>query len=360
MAGGIWLKNQWGGGVIISNKKSELFVGTFLATLIILLIVFRSGEHFSDVDNYIAMYKDVLSGGTANTEFSFVLFSKISVFMGVSYLGLFLIYALISIYSKYFFLRRLAFRPTLVVILYGISYFILYEFVQMRAGTALGVFLVALVFYSREETLKSLVVCFLASFIHYSIIPLVILLFSSPILFKIKCKQFLGLSLFGFSFSVITIFFIFYFVLMSFFPVLDFRYVFIDMIYSTLNWILPSRIYEGYFGVNGLPVAIVSMKQVLSIFLATISVTILIFGLLKREWIYYFSCFMVISSFWVYFFFGNLGVITERLSEILLLFIIVVIDGVIKSNKAMGYFLFCIISSVFLINLLTRASYFEY
>jgi hypothetical protein len=186
------------------------------------------------------------------------------------------------------------------------------------------------------------------------------LLFSSPVLFNIKCKQFLGLSLFGFYFSVITIFFIFYYVLMSFFPVLDFRYVFIDMIYSTLNWSLPSRIYEGYIDVNRLPVAIVSMKQVLSIFLTIISVTILIFGLLKREWIYYFSCFMVISSFWVYFFFGNLGVISERLSEMLLLFIIVVIDGVIKSNKAMGYFLFCIISSVFLINLLTRASYFKY
>jgi len=343
--------------VITLNKNSKLFA---ITSSLIALIVYRSGGAFSDVDNYIEMYNSVIGGSTVNTELSFVLFSKMSGFMGFSYLGVFFIYALISIYSKYYFLSRFVFRPSLAVLLYGVSYFILYEFVQMRVGAAFGVFLVSLVFYDRNDHFKFIVTCVLASLLHYSIIPLALLLLLSPVFFKFKYEKFLGMSLAGIVFLLVTVFMIMFFFLMSFFPVLDFRFVFIESLYNLFSWVLPSRIYTGYVGSAFTPAASFSMKLVLSVVLSIISIVALLCGLLKKSWIYYFSGLMVIFSFWIYFFIGHMGVFAERLAEIFLLFIIVVLDGVIEKNRVLGLSLFYIVLSAFLVNLVTRASYFEF
>jgi hypothetical protein len=229
----------------------------------------------------------------------------------------------------------------------------------MRVGAAFGVFLCSLIFYSRGDMFKSLLICFLASFLHYSVIPLALLLFLSPFFLRVKRNQFLGLSVAGIVFLSVTVFAVLYFTLMIFFSALDFRVYLIDVIDSALNWILPSRLYEGYFGSDFFPVTTLSMKMVLSVVLTIISIFVLLCGFLKKEWIYYFSCFMVVFSFWVYLFLGHLGVFSERLAEILLLFIIVVLDGTIKGSRTVGLFLFFIVFSVFLLNLLTRASYFK-
>jgi len=342
--------------MIILNKNIGLFA---TISLLILLIIFRPGEVFFDVDNYIKMYSKAIDGYEVNSEYSFTFFSKISDFMGLSYLGMFLIYALVSICTKYAFLKSFIVRPTLAIALYGVSYFILYEFVQMRVGAALGVFLISLIFYNRGEVLKALLACLLATILHYSIILLVIFLFLSPIFFRARSKQFLGLSLAGVIYLIVTACAVCFFTLTLLFPDLEFR--FINEIFDSVSyWILPSRIYEGYFSSNLTSVATFTLKTALSLVLTIISICLLLFDLVKKEWIYYFSSFMVVFSFWIYFFLGGVAAVAAgRLAGLCLLFIIVLLDGVINKNKAVGLFLYFLIFFIFSLNLLMRSSYFN-
>lgn len=343
------------GGMINYSLINKIVYSVLLVSLI-LLATFRTSENFYDVNNYINMYSDAISGARVNAEYSFVFISKLSQVIGLSYFGMFFIYALISLSTKLYVINNFSFSPLLIFVLYCSSYLILYEFVQMRAGAGFGVFLLSIVFYKDDKKLLSAVCIAVAVSLHYSIVFLFVLSFFSVLFIRNKKSS---VSMFGLLFLALTLVMIIYSVVSFVFPVVDFKPHFFSFFYGLAELVLPDRIYQGYFEYLNLEPYTPSMKQVLSLLLSFLTVLILFFKLISREWFYYYSCLMVIYGSWLYFFFAQFGVVVERMSELLILFFIFVVDGVIKKNARIGYAFFGFVFLVFFVNLSTRVTYIQ-
>jgi len=329
--------------------------------IIILIISFKSGVFFSDVDNYVEMYSNSVVGREVNAELSFVFLSKISDFFGASYFGLFFLYASISIISKKIFLKEFFNNPISGFLLYFVSYFILYEFVQMRAGASIGIFLLSVLFYNKRLYFKSFLFSILAISLHLSAIPLVILLYASSLFFhKSPFDPDYRLSVLGLCLYVLSFVFMLFHVFLIILPVIDLRSILFEVTHGLLHLFLPSRLYEGYIIKLQIADKSFSMKEVLSLIFSFICICFSFSNMMSKNWIYRFSNYMVVFSFWVYFFFGFLGLAAERLAELLILFMIIVVDGVIKKNKYLGWGLYISLIVVFLCNIIFRAAYFKF
>ncbi|WP_135445154.1 EpsG family protein [Vibrio tasmaniensis] len=327
-------------------------VSTFLVIILCVFITFRSGNDFYDVNNYISMFNEVSSGTLANAEFTFSLISKISQFFGTDYYGVFLCYSLISIFGKVYFLNRHIEYRWLGIILYVFSYFVLYEFVQMRAATGLGLFLIFVSLYIRGEKLLYCIIflCLSIAF-HYSMIVLLPSLLIVRFLASPYNNRY---ALLGGVSALTTI--------VSIYLLINFSLK-IPSVITLLNnprlfSFIPERIFQGYFVLVG-NMSPPSSKMIFSSFLSLIVSVLVFLKYIPNNRLHIFSALTVMLGSWVYLFLGSFGVVADRLAELCMIFIIVVLDGLLRKKLVMGLFFYSIILLIYSYNLVFRATYYS-
>lgn len=332
----------------IINTTSTLFI-----LMVCFLVSIRSGEHFSDVNNYISMYYDVIDKGVANAEMTFALISKFSNYLNLEYLGVFFIYSLISIFSKFYFWSSDIKNKKMILFLYLSTFFILYELVQMRVATALGLFLLFLTFWFERKRFLSILFLIAAVMFHYSI---GILLF---VFLLFICVCFICNGIFYRSFAVR--FFCVATIALSLYMIMSWSVGGIPFLNLSANGflggILPERLFKGYVENSELNL-VMSSKAMLSAFLACVCSMFLLLGYLDAKPIYIYSALSVLSSIWIYFFLGGAGVVADRLAELCIIFILLFVDGVLVRNFRVGFILYVAVFIIFSFNILFRAQYY--
>ncbi|TXZ07004.1 hypothetical protein FXE63_13725 [Vibrio mimicus] len=339
-----------GGGMKVYINIST-FIVFILITTICFLISIRSGNHFYDVKNYISMFYDVVQGHSPNAEATYYLISKICNFLGMGYIGLFLTYSIFSICCKVYFLKKEIENRLLIIMFYLLSFFILYEFVQMRVSTSFGFFLVFLHLFLNEKIKLSLIFLIAALSFHYSvfiyIFPIVIYLFA----FNLRGGGFFIMYLY----CILTIIISCYNLLnlLTRMPSL------IEIVSSdAMLSFMPERLYQGYIEnvtLNTIP----STKMLFTSFMSLLASVFLFLGIINTKRIYLFSAISVMFGSWIYIIAGSFGVVADRLAELCILFIIPFIDGVIERRYWFGILVYSFLVSIFSYNLFFRSTYFS-
>jgi len=155
---------------IVSEKK-ELKSTYFALIIFILFLVtaFRSSSCGSDYDNYVSYYYDSFRLSYIFLEPTFFAISNLSRLIFNSPIGIFIIYALISLLIKYYALRRLTSFYNFSILIFIPFYFLNHEMTQIRTGVATGFLLLSIVPLYQKNAKKFLILILLGSMFHYSL-----------------------------------------------------------------------------------------------------------------------------------------------------------------------------------------------
>lgn len=299
------------------------------------------------------MFNDVVSGKAANAEFTYSLVSNVSQYFGFGVYGVFFIYSAISIFGKLYFINNHITFKKLAAILYLCSFFILYEFVQMRASSALGLFLVFLtLYYKGASSWKVLLALVLSLSFHYSMIVLFFCFILSESLLRMGRYKNLALDLLSIFMILVSCY-----IVIGFFISVPSLVSFMSK--SSLSFLIPSRIYEGYF-LNDDGVFSTSSKMLLSASFTVVVSFLLLTRNLALDKAYFFSSISILISSLIYFSIGTLEVVADRLSELCIIFVIVVADGLLKKKRYFGICFYFAILLIFSYNTVFRATYFSF
>ncbi|EMW7172102.1 EpsG family protein [Vibrio fluvialis] len=339
-----------GGGMkIYINISNFIFIIFLVATCF--LISFRSENYFYDVRNYISMFNDVVQGYAPNAEITYYFISKVCNFFGMNHIGLFFIYSMISIYCKFYFLKKEIKNRTLIVIFYLLSFFILYEFVQMRVSTSFGLFLVFLHLFLDRKIKLSLIFLVSALSFHYSIFIYVI-----PLAIYFMAFGLRGVGTFiMYLYCMLTIVISCYNLLNLLIRMPSLIEIFSS---SAMLGVIPERLYQGYIEnvtINTVP----STKMLFTSFMSLLASVFLFLGIINTRKIYLFSAVSVMFGSWIYLIAGCFGVVADRLAELCILFVIPFIDGVIERRYWLGILVYIILMSIFSYNIFFRSTYFS-
>lgn len=178
----------------MSRKRTTLFIYLAGACILTLVAAFQLLGVSADHPHYLEYISDPQSRtGTEELSFSFILLVT-SLFPTLQTTLLFIIYAVLGVGIKLYVFFKKSKLPLLTLILYIPSYFLLHEYVQIRAAIAVGIFLLALDDIKNRNIKGYLIKSLLAMCFHWSsaiMIPLYLL--SKPI----KWPLLVALPLFG-------------------------------------------------------------------------------------------------------------------------------------------------------------------
>ena len=178
--------------IIVSLIFLEDYLGDYnnyaywgLCIILILFCAFRTIGVDPDSENYETIFKSSSNNPKLLVEFSFLFFTDIvkSFTNDVHYL--FLIYAFLGITIKFYALRQLSPWYFLPVVIYFGNYFILHDFIQIRAGVASAMLLLAIKPLSEGNKKRAIVYFLIANMFHYSSLVFYPILFFSNNLSKI-------------------------------------------------------------------------------------------------------------------------------------------------------------------------------
>ena len=185
-------------------KRSKLLEVILLTIFIIALVTFigTRGNSGADYLAYLDMFSlvpslDNFSLDTTSQihgEFGYLFLNSIIKTAGFEIVLLFIVIAILSIFSKFWFVFKTSSYPLLAISLYLSHYFILIEFVQVRWGAAIGLLCVCLYFFNENKKLKSLLFFFAAVSIHYFSFIFVFIYFLNCRWFTISRLNFLFLT----------------------------------------------------------------------------------------------------------------------------------------------------------------------
>lgn len=157
----------------ILKVKSNIFYW-FLGGLLVLLATFGNRQSFPDYYEYVEAYEY----GSERFEVTFSILNALANKLG-SISWLFFFYASISVFSKLYVIKKMSKHYWASIAVYLSYFFVLHDLIQIRAGAASGLLLLALFYYTQNKRLKCFFMICIASLFHVSaIIGLVILFFS--------------------------------------------------------------------------------------------------------------------------------------------------------------------------------------
>lgn len=161
----------------VTLKRINL-IYIFIFILLILIAGFRLFGWANDTSNYyeMAINQDVILLSKKELFFKFLIFINTKLFYR-NFTSFLLIFALLGVSIKLYAFTKLSPIPILSIILYILSYFWLHEYIQIRAGVATGIFLLATKDLSEGNTRKYFIKTFLAIMFHWSSIVLIPLYF---------------------------------------------------------------------------------------------------------------------------------------------------------------------------------------
>ena len=157
-------------------------LNSVIAVLITIVLAVFSGWREVGIDrsNYIAMYNGVLSSNDLVVKLwyakdvFFLIITSISDYFSEDVRLAFLLICTLSIFLKYFYIRKIACKYTLLFI-FSYALFLApgLEFAAMRGGLAIGFMMLALIY--RNRVIQFVFFSILAISAHISIIPFVLL-----------------------------------------------------------------------------------------------------------------------------------------------------------------------------------------
>jgi hypothetical protein len=161
-----------------SNKNRNIFIYLFISIFIILIAGLKLLGHDNDYSDYLYLVTshDETKLATKEIAFRFIVFINQLLFSSNFTVFLF-IFAVIGVSVKILALVKLSPLPILSIILYLLSYYWLHEYIQIRAGVATGIFLLATKDLSDGNTKHYFIKTILAIMFHWSSILLIPLYF---------------------------------------------------------------------------------------------------------------------------------------------------------------------------------------
>jgi len=181
----------------VNRKRNFHFLNFYISIIIFLILFFISGFKIfgpgNDYDSYYSMvvFKDYV------LEYKEI-FLRLIIFLNdilfnSNITTFFLIFTIIGLSLKFIAFYRLSPYPYLTILIYFLSYYWLHEYIQIRAGVATGLFLLATKDLSDGKKWNYFIKSFFAILFHWSSIILI------PIYFirKINLKSMIILPLVG-------------------------------------------------------------------------------------------------------------------------------------------------------------------
>ena len=156
-----------------------------LCIILILFCAFRTIGVDPDSEAYEEIFKSNENNPRLLVESSFLFLSKIVKDYTDDIHYVFLIYAIIGITIKFYALRQLSPWFFLPVVIYFGNYFILHDFIQIRAGVASAMLLLAIKPLSEGNKKRAIVYFLIANVFHYSSLVFYPILFFSNNLSRI-------------------------------------------------------------------------------------------------------------------------------------------------------------------------------
>lgn len=166
--------------VLLENDKTRLFLYIGTGITLFLIAAFRDSEAFKDYTGYIEYYDSVLNTSFSNVEPSFILITHIVDNLFADHFYLFVIYAFLGIFLKFYAINKLTKLRLLSVLIYFSGYFFLFEMTQIRAGIAGALLLLCIKPIKEKKAAKFFLFATLAFFFHYSAIIIFPLYFLDP------------------------------------------------------------------------------------------------------------------------------------------------------------------------------------
>ena len=167
----------------LGDYKKYIYWG--LCIILILFCAFRTIGVDPDSESYEEIFKSNENNPKLLVESSFLFFSEIVKGFTDDVHYLFLIYAILGITIKFYALRQLSPWYFLPLAIYFGNYFILHDFIQIRAAVASGMLLLAIKPLSEGNKKKAIVYFLIANVFHYSSFAFYPILFFSNDLSKI-------------------------------------------------------------------------------------------------------------------------------------------------------------------------------
>ena len=178
--------------VIVSLIFLEDYLGDYnkyaywgLCIFLILFSAFRTIGIDPDSETYEGIFKNNENNPKLLVESSFLFISGIIKIFTDDIHYLFLIYAILGITIKFYALRQLSPWYFLPLVIYFGNYFILHDFIQIRAGIASAMLLLAIKPLSEGNKKKAIVYFLIANVFHYSSLVFYPILFFSNNLSRI-------------------------------------------------------------------------------------------------------------------------------------------------------------------------------
>lgn len=157
-----------------ANKKES--IALFIVSICLFIISYTRPEEMADYHNYVGAY---INDYSERFEPSFNLIRDVCHRLQLGYLGVFAIFAAISIGIKTFCISRMSNLLWLSVLVWISSSFILMDMITMRASVAVGFMLLAIKYKEDGNKFKLLCAIILAVLFHYSAAVLFIIPFLS-------------------------------------------------------------------------------------------------------------------------------------------------------------------------------------
>ena len=178
--------------IIVSLIFLEDYLGDYkkyaywgLCIIMIVFSAFRTIGVDPDSENYEGIFKSIENDPKLLVEYSYYVITQIVRIFTDDVHYLFLIYAILGITIKFYALRQLSPWYFLPLVIYFGNYFILHDFIQIRAGVASAMLLLAIKPLSKGNKKRAIVYFLIANVFHYSSLAFYPILFFSNNLSKI-------------------------------------------------------------------------------------------------------------------------------------------------------------------------------
>ena len=147
------------------GEKRRYLAMLLLGFLMILIAGLRPDDVDNDYKNYVDMYYNSFE---IDTEPTFIFIASFVEFFINNVVGLFFIYAFISLVIHIVSIKKLTSLWFLSLLVYMSNYYLLHEMNQIRVGVSAGFFLLALYHLCNGERRKYLLIALFATLFHYT------------------------------------------------------------------------------------------------------------------------------------------------------------------------------------------------
>lgn len=151
------------------------FILILIAIFLSLFAGLRGEEVSRDYIPYLGSFKSVLNGDTSagilplfEPGFVYIVLFCYKFFENNASIAVMLIFAIFSTSMKIYGIKKLSINPFLVVLLYFCNFYLFQEMTQIRNGMACSFFILAIIYYLKDQKLNTALFIVLAILFHVS------------------------------------------------------------------------------------------------------------------------------------------------------------------------------------------------